>query len=171
MAWLVFTVMWWLGNQGGDSGPSDCKLGSIRPTLLGNQQIYPQMPLNLLSCGWCNANNAKSLILWILWIPWIYSFHALTARALMDNILGLGCQMHKGWSIKRYFQSRHCFADSCELKWTIVWRCVVDRTWLVCHAHTTLHAMCAACTWFRQWIREIISTKSLQLAICENLDS
>ena len=69
-----------------------------------------------------------------------YSFHALTARTLMDNILGLCCQMHKGRSIKRYFQSRHCFADSCELEWTIVWRCVVDRTWLVCHTHTTLWA-------------------------------
>ena len=59
---------------------------------------------------------------------------------------------------KRYLRSRHCFADRCELK-RIRWfgKCILDRMCL--YATPILHYV-AACTWFRQQIRKIISTKS-----------
>ena len=75
------------------------------------------------------------------------STHILTTRVSMDN-MGLTCQICKEHSPKRWFWSRHCFADSCKLKWTTVWLCVLDRTRLVCHTHTTY----ITCMWFRQWI-------------------
>ena len=73
-------------------------------------------------------------------------FWHICARALMDNIPGLCCQIRKGRSPKRYLQSRQCFADSCELE---------------CGQES------GQCVWFRWWICE---TKFSKTAICENLD-
>ena len=95
-----------------------------------------------------------------------YSF--LRARASIDNIPGLCCQIRKGHYPKRYLQSRHCFADSCKLeRGRRCGQCVLDRTCL--YATPILHYI-AACAWFRQRIREIISTKCSKTAIRENLD-
>ena len=41
-------------------------------------------------------------------------------------------------SPKRYLWSGQCFADSCKLEHGGVWHCVLYRTWLVYHTHTTL---------------------------------
>ena len=79
-------------------------------------------------------------------------FHALTARASMDNILGLSCWVHEELSPRRYLQSRHWCADSCKLKQTTTgWQ-------LACHAHSIL---------CMQQIRKIISMKSSKIAIRE----
>ena len=40
--------------------------------------------------------------------------------------------------LQEHLQSRHCFADSCELEQMMVWQCVLDRTRLVCHTYSTL---------------------------------
>ena len=72
---------------------------------------------------------------------YVNQFLSLTARASMDNI---SCPICNELSSKRYLQSRHCFADSCELERMRVWQCV-----LACNS-----ALCV------QPIREINSTKS-----------
>ena len=87
------------------------------------------------------------------------------ARVSMDNILGLCCCIRKGSSPIRYLQSRHWFADRCELEHG-------RRCRMCLYAMPILHYV-VACTWFRQRICckiTGISTKSSKTAISENLD-
>lgn len=64
--------------------------------------------------------------------------------------------LSKNWGI------RHCFADSCRLE---LGQCVLDRTWLVCHAHTKLRVSHA-----HGLDSKFFSEKSSKTAIRENLD-
>ena len=70
--------------------------------------------------------------------------HALTAVASMDNIPGLSYRICKELSPRRYLWSRHCFADSCDLKQGTVWRCVLDKLGLYA---TPIVFTCVACTY------------------------
>jgi len=57
-----------------------------------------------------------------------HNIHALTVRAVIDNILGLCCWISREHSPRRYVCS-HCFADSCELERMIAWQCVFRWNW------------------------------------------
>ena len=102
-------------------------------------------------------NFHGSLILWIfncsrIILTWDTKFNALTARASMDHIPGINCRICEKLSI---FEVRsHCFADSCELKWTTVWQ------YSACVLHV---CMCV------QWICGTISAKSSNIPICEKV--
>ena len=76
----------------------------------------------------------------------------------------LSCWIRKTLSSKRYLQSKHYFADSCKLKRTTVWQCVLDKPGLY-----ATPIVCYVCGVHMQQTRKIISTKSSKLVIRGNL--
>ena len=50
----------------------------------------------------------------------------LWQQASMNNTPVLRCGIYKEHSQETYFRSRHCFADSHELKQVTVWQCVLE---------------------------------------------
>ena len=96
--------------------------------------------------------------------------HSYCAKALMDNIKGLSCQIQKGHSQKKIpSKYRHCFADRCKLKrgQQCDSACLIE---LSLYATPILHYVCSMHMVFGQKNCGIISVKSLKTTIRENLD-
>ena len=133
--------------------------------LQGCKMVYRYIPNSAKFSRVFNFANFAGFQLFARLFQWTFLTRGLQfsrARASMDNILGLCCRIRKGHSPKRYHQSRHCFADSCELehgRWC--GQCVLDRTCL--YATPILHYV-AACAWLRD------ETKCSKTAIRGNLD-
>ena len=96
---------------------------------------------------------------WKLWHA-THSSHAVTVSVSMDNIPELSWQICKELSPKRYLQSRHYFADSCELEQTTMW-----DTWQ--STMPIVNSVCGVCV---LQIYKNISIKSSKISICKNLD-
>ena len=137
----------------------------------------PQCPVHLVGCYYRLAQNFRgSLISRISRISnrsrnyfnenfWHVKHMQKRRWTTSRSYLGVFCRIRKGRSTKRYLRSRHCFAHNCELERGRRSRqCVLDRTCL--YATPILHYV-TAWAWFRQRIREFISSKT---AIRENLD-
>ena len=73
------------------------------------------------------------------------SFHALTTKASMYNILGLSCWIQKELSPRmRYLRGRHYF-HSCKLERTTVWWYGTHK--INCMARFVCHARSILCMW------------------------
>lgn len=77
----------------------------------------------------------------------------------------LWLQCHWWNPLKRYLQSSHCFADSCELKWTTVWLFMLDKPGMF--ATPIVHYICGV---FVPQIRTNYFNDFFKLTICKNLD-
>ena len=123
----------------------------------------------------CWHRNIFCTISYLLRIS-LNSYHTLR-NSINGQHLGTNLPNLKELSPRRHPQSRHCFADSCELEWTTVWRCMLDKPGsLVCHAHSIVHVWhaCAANYFneiFKNWkFRPSKYGNSACILVCESLD-
>ena len=134
--------------------------------------LFYKFQLDLIEILWYSTYNiaqnfCRSLILWISQIckhlkyfnkHWTQFSHS-DCKSIdgQHPCMGLGCQIHKELSQRRYLQIRHCFADSCKLEQTTVWLCMLG--------HRLVYYVC---TVRMQGIREIILMNLQNITIREN---
>ena len=105
---------------------------------------------------YAHRKPGDSFVCWIFWKVLYSSYQSYFIPNLLQSYLYLiNCgfvvcwiiQCHKAYVTILIFIAvhgialLHCFADSCELGWTTVWRCVLDKpsldaTSMVCHVWT-----------------------------------